>query len=62
MVILINLGFIEYKPEPILNEVSFSIFRSTAITIDLIILSFLMIILPSLSIMYMGFMVLGKYL
>ena len=57
---LINLGFIEYEPEPISNEVSFAIFRSTANTVDLIILSFLMIVLPSLSIMYMGFMVL-KY-
>ena len=58
---LINLGLMEYEPELVIYESNFSIFGSTINLTDLIILSFLMIVLPSLSIMYMGFMVL-KYL
>ena len=53
---LINLGLMEYEPEPVEYEKNFSIFSSSINITDLILLSFFMIVMPSLGLMYMGFM------
>ena len=58
---LINLGLIEYEPEPVVYESNFSIFSSTINTTDLIILSILLIVLPSLGLMYMGLLVIKSF-
>ena len=58
---LINSGLMEYEPEPLVYESNFSIFSSTINTTDLIILSFLMIVLPSLGLVYMGLMLIKSF-
>ena len=58
---LINLGLIEYAPEPVVYESNFSIFSSIINTTDLIILSILLIVLPSLGLMYMGLLVIKSF-